>query len=109
MRNRWGRRSWTASLVGAAMLLGPVAGRAEAPRTGYPIPVGTGRCNGALVTVNGRLTCMPAQRGYTGSSGSHAYERWDDGSPARNAKRAPGPESFPLSYGSYNLNYGFGR
>jgi len=43
----------------------------------------------------------------------HAWERWDDGTPARanGSSRAPTPAQgdFPLSFQSYNMLYGFGR
>ena len=61
----------------------------------------------ACRNVNGRLVCTEANRS-AGGAGTHAYERWGNGTPAYGSS-APSEHHFPYTMGSYRTWYGFGR
>ena len=92
-----GRGGCAAIIVGAVLIL--------AAPPAVPQSLG-GAGSQACSAVGGRVVCQPLYPS-PGATGGHAYERWNDGSPA--GAGAPGASHLPYNYGSYGTWYGFGR
>ena len=95
MRGRWGL---TATF--AAALLAQIAPAAAQWAGSYGAQ--------ACTNVRGRLVCSNAYRS-PGGAGSHAYDRWSDGSPAIGGGSSPNGYQFPQYLGGHNAWYGLGR
>jgi hypothetical protein len=74
-----------------------------------------GAHNQACQTVSGRLVCSPAA-GSAGKGSDRAYDRWENGSPARASGssseyqyRAYDASQFPNSFRAYNNLGSFGH
>ena len=94
MRVRWG----LAAVIAAAFLSQAVPATAQSGRS-YDAQT----CR----RVRGHLVCRYADWS-RGTPGTHAYDRWSDGSAAIGGGTAPA-YSFPQYLGGHSAWYGFGR
>ena len=59
-------------------------------------------------TIRGRVVCSYPARS-SSVAGTHAYDRWSDGSPALGGSGSPDAYRFPQYLGGHNAWYGLGR
>ncbi len=95
MRSKWAG----AMAIAAIVLLWQTLPAAAQSGSGYAQTCRTNR---------GYIACDNAHAS-SGEVGSHAYERWGDGSPATGRSGSADAYHFPQYLGGHNAWYGFGR